>query len=364
MRLARYLARRFAGAIVSVIGIFFGILVLIDLVEQVRRNAGTSASLANSLGLSLLNAPQELYEILPLVVLLGAIAMFLTLARTSELVVVRAVGVPVFLALLPSMTGALVVGALGIAVLNPVAVATARKSDALSASYRSGDESTVSVGREAIWLRQGARTGQWVIRAERASPDATELQGATFLGFDPSGAPVRRLEAASARLASGHWELTDVKDWPLTADNPERDSTRHETLYLPSNLTRAELRDGVDEPIAIAFWDLPDYIGRLERAGFSARRHQVAYWVALASPLLFVAMVQIAAAFTMRHARLGQTGVRVLTAVLCGFALFFLRNFAQILGENGQIPVLLAAWGPVVVGLFFSAALILHMEDG
>lgn len=364
MKLALYLARRFAGAIVTVVGIFFGILVLIDLVEQVRKNAGTSATLADSLVVSLLNAPQGLSEILPLVVLLGAVAMFLTLARTSELVVVRAVGVPVFIALLPAMVGALIVGMLGVAVLNPVSVATARKSAALSASYRQGEASTVSVGREAIWLRQGGGDGQWVIRAEGATPDATLLRHATFLGFAPDGSPVRRLEAARAELAEGHWELSEVKDWPLTADNPERDAIRHDVLYLPSNLTRKELRDGVNEPGAVSFWDLRDYIRRLERAGFSSRRHQVAFWVAVASPFLLVAMVQIAAAFTMRHARLGQTGVRVLTAVLCGFALFFLRNFAQILGENGQIPVMLAAWGPPVVGLFFSAALILHMEDG
>ena len=165
-------------------------------------------------------------------------------------------------------------------------------------------------------------------------------------------------------MPPGHWQLENVKDWPLSASNPERDAATHEVLYLPSNLTRQELRDGVDEPSAISFWKLTDYIQRLERAGFSSRRHQVAFWVAIASPFLLVAMVQIAAAFTMRHARLGQTGVRVLSAVLCGFALFFLRNFAQILGENGHIPVLLAAWGPPVVGLFFSAALILHMEDG
>ena len=361
MKLALYLARRFAGAIAGVCGIFFGILVLIDMVEQVRRGAG---SLGQSVLLSLLNAPRGLHEILPLVVLLGAVAMFLTLARTSEMVVVRAVGVPVFIALLPALTGALIVGALGVTALNPIAVATERKSERLSASYRADPESTVSVGREAIWLRQGSMTGQWVIRAERASPDATELQGATFLGFDPGGTPVRRLEARSARLESGHWQLNEVKDWPLSADNPERDATRHEVLYLPSNLTRQELQDSVDEPDEISFWEMRDYIVRLERAGFSSRRHLVSYWVEIASPFLLIAMVQIAAAFTMRHARLGQTGARVLAAVLCGFALFFLRNFAQILGENGQIPVMLAAWGPPVVGLLFSAALILHMEDG
>jgi lipopolysaccharide export system permease protein len=40
------------------------------------------------------------------------------------------------------------------------------------------------------------------------------------------------------------------------------------------------------------------------------------------------------------------------------------RNFAQILGENGQIPVMLAAWGPPVATLLLPLGLLLHLEDG
>jgi lipopolysaccharide export system permease protein len=54
----------------------------------------------------------------------------------------------------------------------------------------------------------------------------------------------------------------------------------------------------------------------------------------------------------------------VLFALAAGFALYFVRNLAQILGENGQIPVLLAAWAPAIATLLLPIALILHLEDG
>ena len=47
-----------------------------------------------------------------------------------------------------------------------------------------------------------------------------------------------------------------------------------------------------------------------------------------------------------------------------GFTLYFIRNFAQILGESGQIPVLLAAWGPPVASILLPLGLLLHLEDG
>lgn len=74
---------------VGVFGGFAGILLLIDMIDQLRRSA---VSLRQAAYLSLLNVPESLYQILPLLMLLTGIALFLALARSSELVVVRAAG--------------------------------------------------------------------------------------------------------------------------------------------------------------------------------------------------------------------------------------------------------------------------------
>ncbi|HMS97064.1 MAG TPA: LptF/LptG family permease, partial [Tabrizicola sp.] len=81
-------------------------------------------------------------------------------------------------------------------------------------------------------------------------------------------------------------------------------------------------------------------------------------------PLLLAAMVLVAAGFTMRHVRSGGTGRMVLFAMLAGFGIFFLRNFAQAMGNTGQIPILLAAWSPPAIALLMSLGFLLHLEDG
>jgi lipopolysaccharide export system permease protein len=43
---------------------------------------------------------------------------------------------------------------------------------------------------------------------------------------------------------------------------------------------------------------------------------------------------------------------------------FFLRNFGQVLGENGQIPVILAAWSPPLAAVLLALGFLLHLEDG
>lgn len=365
MILSRYIARRFLKSFAAVLTIFWSIIVMIDTIEQLRRFSGDDFGAGRALHLAVMNAPASLYRILPLIMILSAIAMFLALSRSSELVVIRAAGRSGLRFLVAPLLVALGIGLVAIAVLNPLVAATQKEYDRLWAAASRGEESTLSVSEKGLWLRQGNDDGQTVIHANRANTDGTELFEVTFVLFDAEGLPSSRIEAASALLLSGAWELQAAKRWDLAVDNPERGAERLQNgTRLPSNLTREGIRDSFGEPSAVSFWKLPDYIAGLERAGFSARAHRLWFQMELAQPLLLSAMVLVAAGFTMRHARFGGTGSLVLISVLCGFAIFFLRNFAQVLGNNGQVPISLAAWTPPVAAFLLALSLLLHLEDG
>ena len=75
-------------------------------------------------------------------------------------------------------------------------------------------------------------------------------------------------------------------------------------------------------------------------------------------------MVMIGASFTLRHQRGGRTGMMVMFAILLAFVIYFIRNFALVLGENGQLPALLAAWAPPLAAIGLSMGILLHNEDG
>lgn len=364
MILNLYIARRFLSLFCQVFAGFFALMMMIDLIDEMRKFANPGITFTEALLLAAMNVPATMYRILPLILILSAIGLFLGLARSSELVVVRSAGRSGLSFLLAPVFTALAIGAFAVAVLDPLVAATSHRYDSLTAGHARGG-SVLSVSESGLWLRQGSDAGQTVIEAARANLDGTELYQVTFLTFTPDGIPQQRVEAAKATLVPGFWQLTDAKAWPLTQDNPERYATTlPQGQTIPTDLTRDRIHDSFGTPSAISFWNLPSYIRDLERAGFSARSHQVWFQVELAQPLLLAAMVLIAAGFTMRHARMAKTGTLVLFALLSGFGVFFLRNFGQILGENGQIPVLMAAWFPPLAAILLALSFLLHLEDG
>lgn len=366
MTLHLYFARRFLRSVFSVLLVFFAILMLIGLIEQIRRYGGNEDTGFGTLVLlSALSVPSSLYRILPLMMILATLALFLGLARSSELVVTRAAGRSALTSLAAPVLLSLLIGVVAVAAVNPIVAATQKQYENIT-SRLSGEASTLSVSSEGLWLRQGSREGQTVIRASRANLDGTKLFDVTFLGYGSDGAPTYRIEAKEAELGDGAWTISNAKEWRFdtSALIPEVDSFETERMSLASNLTRDQILDSFGTPSAIPIWELPAFIRQLEAAGFSARVHRTFFHMELALPLLLAAMVLVGAGFTMRHTRFGRTGMMVLMALGLGFTLYFIRNFAAILGENGQIPVILAAWGPPVAALLLPIGLLLHLEDG
>jgi lipopolysaccharide export system permease protein len=365
MILHLYFARRFAMSFLLITAVLFTLVLLTGLLEESRRDFVQTVDFRDLLVLALLDVPQKINLILPLNMVLATVVLFLGMARSSEMVITRASGRSALGTLTSPLVVAFLIGLMVVGVFNPIVAATSKRYEQLSDQYRSGVASALSISEEGLWLRQGAADGQTVIRAWRSNTDGSVLYDVTFVAYAPEGGPIRRIEAQSAALGPNGWELRNAKSWPLeTGVNAEGNAQTFETLMIPSTLTLDRIRDSFGKAGAISIYNLPVFIRQLEQAGFSPRRHKVWLQSELARPLFLIAMVLVASAFTMRHTRSGGTGIAVLSAVLLGFGLYFIRSFAQILGENGQIPVILAAWAPPVAAIMLALGLLLHREDG
>ncbi|WP_299023540.1 LPS export ABC transporter permease LptG [uncultured Sulfitobacter sp.] len=365
MILHLYFARRFAMSFLLITLVLFTLIALTGLLEETRRDYADTVTFRDLVTLTLLDAPQKINLILPLNMVLATVVLFLGMARSSEMVITRASGRSALKTLASPVVVAAIIGCMVVGMFNPIVAATSKRYAQVSEGFRAGGASALSISEEGLWLRQGTAEGQTVIRAWRSNNDGSVLYDVTFISYAANGGPIRRIEAKSAALGPQGWELRDAKSWPLEAGvNAEGNAQTFESFVIPSTLTLDRIRDSFGKAGAISIYDLPAFIRQLEYSGFSPRRHKVWLQTELARPLFLIAMVLVASAFTMRHTRSGGTGIAVLSAVLLGFGLYFIRSFAQILGENGQIPVLLAAWAPPLAAIMLAMGLLLHREDG
>lgn len=365
LTLAFYVARRFLAALGWCLLGIFALILLFDLIELMRRSGGEDHPLSRILAMGVLHAPSVLRRVAPFAVLLAAMWTFGRLARSSELVVTRAAGVSAWQVLTPAVLSATFAGAIGFAAIDPLASAMLDRFERLEARYFKHRDSLLAVSAEGLWLRQvghGDAASRAVIHAGRASGDGTELGAVSVLRYDGSGRLIGRIEAETARLLPGQWQLTQAREWQIGGEGSPL-PRRQATMMLPTELTPARIQDSFARPDTISVWRLPAFIHNLEEQGFTARRHRLHWHMLLAMPLTFAAMALIGGAFSMRHIRFGGAGTMVLGGALAGFAAYFIFDIAQALGGSGAVPIVLAAWGPPVAALLLAASMILQAED-
>ncbi|MGB1234801.1 MAG: LPS export ABC transporter permease LptG [Planktomarina sp.] len=365
MILHRYLARKFLLAFLVVFAIFSALSLMIDFMEHIRKFSGLDQDIWAISKLVSLAYPSKIYEIVPLIMVISSIAAFLSLSRTSELVIARSAGRSALRFLAGPILTVLTLGVGFVAVMNPIVAGTSKQYESAVAQTQGDSANLLSVSANGIWLRQAGGGEQILIRATQGSLDGTVLTGVTFLVFDTEGHPQKRIEADAATLNIGSWDLRGVYTWDLNrGTGPAQQRVRQDVLTIPTNLTLNQIRDSFGAPSAISIWKLPAFIGQLENAGFSARRHTVWFQMQIALPAFLLAVALIGAAFTIAPSRVQNSGMMVLTAVICGFGLYFVRNFAKLLAENGQLDPGLAAWVPPLAAIGLALAMILQREDG
>ncbi len=359
--LSRYFGLRFLR---SVIGTFFGAVALaamIDYVELLRRSSDWPKATAWVLAeISVFRVPQLSERILPFAVLVGAMSCYLTLSRRLELVVARAAGVSAWQFVAPAMIAAFLFGTVATTLYNPIAAILHERSKRIEAEMMGELPSTaLQENTSGFWVRQKSADGAAIINAKSSRNQGSQLGGVSVYTFDSAGHFQERMEAKSAALEQGYWQLDEVRIYASGTPPMVQDTYR-----LSTNLTLEQVRESFATPETVPFWQLPSYIELADRAGLVAAGYRLQYQLLLSRPFLLTAMVLLAASVSLRFFRFGGVQKMVLSGISAGFLLFVLSKFMEDMSKSELMSPVMAAWIPVLVGGLAGFVVLLHQEDG
>ncbi len=347
--LDRYIVRAILGAVLLVMLVLLvlgGLLMFIDQQDDVGSGHYTALG---AFWYTLLNLPQLAYELLPITALIGALLGLGSLARGSELTVIRAAGVSIArlasIALLAGLLLVILEVALGEFLAPPLQQA-AREQKAFSKL------SNVSFGGGGAWVRDG----DLILNVAGQS---SQRQFGSMEIFELS--PQHRLLAVghaqrAVAEARGKWLLSDYTESRFNDDSVTTRSPAQRELA--SNVSAGFLGVAVEDPKQLtsrALWRLIRYF---RSNALDTREYQFAFWSRIARTVAVIFSVLLAIPFVLGSLRAAGTGARMLLGMLLGVGFFLLQRLI----ESGTVvfnlnPVLLA-WLPTALLAVVSTALI------
>ncbi len=219
------------------------------------------------------------------------------------------------------------------------------RSKRLESEMLGENTSALQESTSGFWVRQKSAEGAAIINAKSSREQGSELGGVSVYTFDADGHFQERIEAKSARLQDGYWQLDDARIY--SSGSPPR---LEDSYQLTTNLTLEQVRESFATPETVPFWQLPSYIDMADRAGLMAAGYRLQYQQLLARPFLLAAMVMLAASVSLRFFRFGGVQKMVLSGISAGFLLFVLSKITEDMSKSELMSPVAAAWIPVLVG--------------
>jgi lipopolysaccharide export system permease protein len=339
--LSRYVIKAVLGNTALVMVVLLALSGLYLFITQQDDIGVGTFTVANAFMVVGLTLPKYAFDLLPIAALIGALLALGNLARTLELIVVRAAGVSTMrIALWTAGAGVIlmiVTGLIGEVIAPPMD----QYGRQLKTFAKFNDYSMA--GNKSAW----AKDGDMMISVRQQAAD-NRYGGVYVFKFDAQ----RRLRsvghANNASIDKNNlWQLENYVESRIDA---ERVVTSKETeTQLQTRLSPEFLGLAVLDADSLPGRGLYSYIQHLKENGLDARTYEVAFWARIARTVAVAIIVVLAVPFAFGPMRSTGTGARTVVGIMIGVVFFLMAKMLESGGEVFSMPPIVVAWLPTVL---------------
>ena len=371
--LRAYLRRQIVAAVVFVLIGFLALFAFFDFINELDDVGRGEYRLQHALAFVLLGLPAHIYELMPIVALIGTIYALAQFAANSEFTAMRAAGlgrrqalatvarIGVFIAIVTALMGEGV---------SPAAERLAQQlrlsaiGASVSGQFRSG-----------LWLKDSVRASGGDIERLRfvnigeLLPDGT-LRDVRVFEFD---AEMRLTEIVSASAADyappDAWRLSGVSATRFieVAGPADAPLLRAEQLAPGERLWKSDLTPGLlgvllVQPDRMSGLSLYRYVSHLRENRQNSGQYEIALAKKLVYPLAVIVMMALALPFAYLQARAGGIGYKVFAGIMLGIAFHFLNGLFSHLGLLNTWPPMLSVSIPSIAAFVLALGMLAWVD--
>ncbi len=339
--LSRYVMRAVIGytlLVLLVLLVLNGLYLLITQQDDVGVGNYTAMNALMYVGL---NQPQAAFDMLPIASLIGALLSLGNLARSLELVVIRAAGVSVArIGAWVFCAGVLLAAATW--VLGEYVAPPMEQYGREMKMFQKFQDYSMA-GNRAAW----AKDGDTILSVQRQSAD-NRYGGVYVFQFDAQRHLKSVGKATSASIDDHNsWALSDYRQSKIDGERivPEH----HPTSLLDTNLSAEFLGLAAIKPDAMPVHALFSYVAHLKRNGLDARSAETAMWARIARTIAVAIIVVLAVPFAFGPMRSTGTGARTVVGIMVGVVFLLLARLMDSSGAIFDLPPIVVGWTPTLV---------------
>ena len=339
----KYISRDFFEIILRVSFIFYSLIFILTIFEELNFFKEDQVSLLYPIFLTFLNSPSVIYNIFPFIFLISTQFFFIRIFEKNELIIYKNFGLNNFkiLKILTSFT--LILSLLIICIFYNLSAKFKFLYLDLKNDYADDNKYLAVITENGLWIKDEIENSILIINA--ASIDGNFLMDVSIIELTKNFNLIRNIEAEKVDIKNTKWVIFNAS----IHINEDNITTSKSELYLDTHFNLEKINNLFSDLFSLTMWELEDLKTDYESLGYSTLEIDTHRHMIIAYPIYLTIMTMLSG-IIMLNIKVNKSKMfNLLLGISLSVIIFYIKYFFNILGENGKIPIILSIWFPLII---------------
>ena len=337
----KYIIKNFIKLLFIVSSIFFILVLLLNLLQELDFFKNTNESLYYPLLLNILNAPSILINIFPFIFLISTQFLLINLIDKNELIILKNFGID-NLRLIGIISFISFIASLFIIIFFYNFSAKLKYFYLeIKNNFASDNKYLAVITDNGIWIKDEIDGNKIIINANLI--EGSVLKEVVITQFDNSFSPKKYI----------YGEIVDIKknDWVIKKATIIENNIRtiKDNFIFQTNFNSEKINTLFSNLTSLTIWELFNLKNEYDSVGYSVKEINLHLQKIYSFPV-YLTILTIFASVLMLNVPINKPKFfYLIMGIFVSVLIFYINHFSSLLGENNKLPVTLSVWLPHVI---------------
>ena len=342
----KYILSLFSKTLIEVVLIFFSLILIINLFEEINFLKNEEVHGYYPVFLSLLNTPSIIFDILPFIFLISTLFFFIKLIDKNELSIFKYTGITNNQILTSVVFFSLILGLLLIFGFYTFSSKLKNQYLLMKNKFSSDDKYLAVITENGLWIRDEINETISITNADKINNK--KLNNVSIVQFDKNFNLIQIIESKEVNIETKNWIIINPV---ITKENA---TEKLEQLNFRSNFDIEKINNLFSNLSSMSLMQLNKLKKDYFDLGYSTVGIEV-YENKIYSTPIYLAIMTLLSGIIMFNSKYKKSKLfNIILGISLSVIIYYVNYFSGILGENGRIPIILSVWLPLIILMLIS----------
>ena len=351
-----FLISTFLKSFIFVFFIMFSLILILNILSEVEffKNYPEVSSYF-PLYVSLLNAPDLLFEMYPFIFLLTTQVFFINLFNDNQIQVFKYSSLKNSKILLIISTVSFVLGVLIITFFYGLSSNLKNIYLELKGKYSSDNKHLAVITKNGLWIKDILDQETRIISASKI--DQNFLINVFISEFDEDFNLIRNIRSNKVDIKKNEWVIYS----PTIYMN--NSSKNFDLLSINSNFNFQRIQSLFSNLSSLSMFELIDLRNNYKRINYSTVEVDIQLQKLMSFPIYFTLMTILSGVIMFNTKKFKSSTLKISIGLFFCVIIYYLNNFFYVLGDTEKIPLSISVWLPLIFLVLINTQMMLKINE-